>query len=168
MRSFLVNCRYESGDEAPETACQALQKPDVTVTCPACDFCTDTAQHRNCSGRGTCDNGACMCESGWSGATCDVQQAVCASTVLDVDGNCCPSGMLDTLGACCPGSNAVIDKAGQCCSSGEIDGCGVCGGDGLFHDIMGVCCKVSPLLLASPFQLFTHRCHHTLTLNHLE
>ena len=71
----LLVYRFTNGAEVPAeqqaTACRGTEPPSF-LACPRCDFCKDVALHQNCTGHGTCVDGACECEAGWAGMACDV------------------------------------------------------------------------------------------------
>lgn len=120
-------------------------KPEERQSCRPCSFCEDPALNQGCMGKGTCTNDQCVCEGSWTGVTCSVDGAKCASGVTDSNGSCCASSVLDGQGNCCEQSGQtkpILDKDGKCCSKGVLDGCGLCGSDGLMIDINGVCCPV--------------------------
>ena len=96
-----------------------------------------------CTGRGTCSQGRCTCEEGFSGTSCEVNgtSAVsCPQGVVDSAGECCETGVIDVAGKCC-GADMHLDGIGLCCDA-PLDACGVCGGDGKFIDLAGACCSV--------------------------
>jgi hypothetical protein len=142
----MVTRRFEDGREAPYDACDATVRPPLVQPCPACLFCNDPAQHRNCTNHGICQFSACVCDDGWSGVTCETRTTECNSGITDAKGECCESGVLDANGECCDGKNVILDAAGRCCSGRDLDACGVCGGQGQVVDALGECCVVRPRL----------------------
>ena len=145
-RSRGVSCTGGLVDvTAPDSSCDATLKPATSETCDAptasCDFCQDN----DCSGRGTCTNGACVCDSGFSGDLCQSSDAQCPNghyfpNAPNAADRCCV-GVVMGDGTCCSGANAKVDANGACCAAGNLDACGVCGGTGVAVDVTGKCCS---------------------------
>ena len=80
----------------------------------------------DCGPHGTCEDGFCACEPGFSGERCHLSPS-CAGFVT-IDDVCCESGyasVVDGLGrsasGCCP-VGSTVDRDGACCD-GEVDAC---------------------------------------------
>lgn len=131
-----VQCVSLSGQPVGDEVCGSIAKPTASQICNAqpCDFCANN----NCSGHGSCTDGACICGEGFIGMHCQAP-ASCTSAIVDAAMICCASGTVNTKGECCP-SGTVLDASGGCCAPWAIDGCGVCGGEGNFVDMLGGCC----------------------------
>ena len=97
----------------------------------------------DCSARGACVRGACVCAAGYSGAACEVD-ASCGGGrggAFGASGACCASGVVSVVGACCGGAAPALDATGGCCGdAATLDACGVCGGNGTVVDAVGACC----------------------------
>lgn len=145
--------------DAASSACgniPAAMTMNAYPACPACPFCADASQHFDCSGAGTCIDGACDCDPGLTGAVCDIPESLCASGVLSEDGTCCESGVVSAAGVCCA-TGAVLDAAGECCAVPLVlDACGICQGSGLVVARDGECCGVC----CSHHLLDTKPCDH--------
>ena len=130
-----------------DSNCAALAtKPSNASSCsaPSCDFCSSAA---DCSYHGTCTNGACVCDAGYSGDACRSHTDNCPNGVYFPNGatpadRCCV-GVIAPDGTCCSGSDPKLDATGACCPDGVMDACGVCGGSGIGFDVTGQCCTTS-------------------------
>lgn len=136
-RTRSVFCVNAAGIQVDNNSCPG-RKPRSTEKCniQACDFCATNP----CLGRGTCANGACTCNEGYTGQFCETSSK-CESAVVAKDLSCCESGLVDVNGSCCE-KGQQLDGNGECCSQ-KLDACGVCGGNGAFVDMQGSCCKVA-------------------------
>ena len=98
----------------------------VSLECPLKDaICRSLSCLNNCGDNGTCTDGICICESGWSGTDCNIQcDATCNTCRLQGADNCesCKTGAALTGNV--PSSCACID--GQ---YGTADNCQPCHGD---------------------------------------
>lgn len=92
-----------------DTKCTA-RVPEMQQACEPCGFCEDVRLNEDCSGAGTCENGACNCDAQWGGAVCDVDTSSCLSGVKDRVDNCCSTGVLNKFGQCCEQNGAVPHK----------------------------------------------------------
>lgn len=98
-----------------------------------------------CSNHGECFDlsGTCLCNIGYTGVDCQLNELSCPNGQLNATGDCCQSGVFDARGRCCgedssQTSSWKLDRQGQCCDQ-ELNGCGECGGIG-FLDAVGICC----------------------------
>jgi hypothetical protein len=152
-----VSCKDSTGHIVSDAYCSrhyngtvmtSVSKPPVWTSCGVCDLCmpnwvTDSSQLarlRLCSGHGTCANGVCVCDAGWSGTVCNGTVA-CPSGRWSVAGQCC-SRHMDARGQCCMDGD-VLDKDGACCSSGRLSPCGTCSNQSpgaVTTDASGQCC----------------------------
>lgn len=102
-----------------------------------------TPGHGECEGR-TAD---CVCQDGYTGLDCQLDDISCPNGQLNATGQCCQSGVFDTSGRCCGDNDSEstwrLDQQGQCCNQ-ELNGCGECGGVG-YLDARGNCCSVRQL-----------------------
>ncbi|KAK3238695.1 hypothetical protein CYMTET_51312, partial [Cymbomonas tetramitiformis] len=142
--SRAVSCVGSDGSEdlSGEQCLAVSEQPSTTSSCNnnACDFCDG----QDCSGHGSCADGACACEDGHTGVTCSLPPG-CEGTI-DAAGGCCSSGIVDDAGTCCEAASGttlapVLDAEGQCCSLGVTDICGVCNGTAVVVDSLGACCS---------------------------
>eukprot|EP00899_Mesostigma_viride_P011960 jgi/Mesvir1/20765/Mv07886-RA.1 len=133
-----VTCT-SNGVPVPELSTGAVCGPDrpaVEMECNTqpCGLCVG----QGCMGHGTCQDGACVCTTGFSGSYCQFAGNTC-STEADRNGGCCPN-TVDITGQCCASVGAVRDRRGLCCESGQLDVCGVCDGPSTTTDGLSHCC----------------------------
>ena len=144
----IAGCRFGNGTAVAladvNSLCSSMS-PSVQEACAPCTFCSDPAQNFNCSNRGSCSNGACVCVAPFGGPICAVDTTDCASGVTDSSATCCDSGVVDIVGTCCVqsgGLEPVLTRTGVCCPSGVVDACGECDGPAKVVDAVGRCCPV--------------------------
>lgn len=136
IQSRDVVCIDSSGTNVSIDKCISGNIPVKERSCNTmpCDLCLTSV----CLGRGTCMDGACSCDDGYSGNQCSVPSS-CQSGVVSSNLKCCKSGVVDKRGDCCK-EGAQLDGASECCDS-AVDACGVCGGNSKYIDMQGSCCE---------------------------
>lgn len=117
------------------------------VQCSPASSCRDSDTNyrsSSCPHPEPASKAQCPCEDALAPNSTSLMPAGCPKEWSEADCECCPSGIVDITGQCCSSDNAVavVDKKGECCAAGYVDACGICGGDGVYMDRQGKCCKV--------------------------
>lgn len=116
-----AHCACDSGWS--ETLCDAcaagLQNNDGDATClPTCATAGLTCGHGTCAdGDGTAD---CACNSGWTGAACDVDIDECATNTHDCDTNATCTDTDGSFSCACVTGYAGAGTTGTC---SDVDAC---------------------------------------------
>lgn len=108
------------------------------------DFATNNRSNSSCPQPRPASQAQCPCEDAFAPIATSLVSAGCPAEWSEAECECCPNGVVDSAGECCSSANtvAMVDMKGKCCAAGYIDACGVCGGDGVYLDRQGTCCKV--------------------------
>ena len=114
--SIALSCRSsrELGSvlDADAAATRCPPPPVLEQACEPCPFCDDPTQNENCNGHGTCKDNQCECSDTWTGRTCGVDGALCASGVLDV--NCAHLRRSLVISTACLATRALGAAASPC------------------------------------------------------